>query len=181
MPDARVTVTNTATGIAHSTNTNKDGYFEVLDLPIGSYNVTVEHEGFSKAVTQQQKASDQPVPAIRHALKVGTTSQTVTVEAPGNRRRNREPDFGAVRYQPPDCELAFEWSGCDAGWLSCSRALRIRSDYTGATTREGIAFSVAGGRPDSITYLLDGGINSNLLDNSQVLDPNPDTVEEFRI
>jgi hypothetical protein len=54
-------------------------------------------------------------------------------------------------------------------------------DYTGATTAGGFAFSVAGGRPDSITYLLDGGLNNNLLDNSNVLDPNPDAVQEFRI
>ena len=54
-------------------------------------------------------------------------------------------------------------------------------DYSGATSASGLAFSVAGGRPDSITYLLDGGINNNLLDNSVVLNPNPDTIGEFRI
>src|SRR5205823_489282 len=42
-------------------------------------------------------------------------------------------------------------------------------------------FSVAGGRQDSVTYLLDGGINNNLLTNGVVLNPNPDMVEEFRI
>src|SRR5206468_6346455 len=42
-------------------------------------------------------------------------------------------------------------------------------------------FSVAGGRQDSVTYLLDGGINNNLLSNGVVLNPNPDMVEEFRI
>src|SRR6202020_3261050 len=42
-------------------------------------------------------------------------------------------------------------------------------------------FSVAGGRTDSVTYLLDGGLNNNLLDNSVVFNPNPDTIAEFRI
>src|SRR5437773_2985264 len=42
-------------------------------------------------------------------------------------------------------------------------------------------FSVAGGRQNSVTYLLDGGINNNLLSNGVVLNPNPDTIEEFRI
>src|SRR4029077_13551422 len=42
-------------------------------------------------------------------------------------------------------------------------------------------FSIAGGRSDSVTYLLDGGVNNNLLDNSVVLNPNPDTIAEFRI
>ena len=33
----------------------------------------------------------------------------------------------------------------------------------------------------SVTYLLDGGVNNNLLNNLVVYNPNPDTVEEFRI
>jgi len=42
-------------------------------------------------------------------------------------------------------------------------------------------FNVAGGRADSITYLLDGGLNNDLLDNGVVLNPNPDSIAEFRI
>ncbi len=42
-------------------------------------------------------------------------------------------------------------------------------------------FSIAGGRTDSVTFLLDGGVNNSLLDNGVVFNPNPDTVAEFRI
>src|SRR5207237_585747 len=42
-------------------------------------------------------------------------------------------------------------------------------------------FSIAGGRTDSVTFLLDGGLNNDLLDNGVVLNPNPDTIAEFRI
>src|SRR5205814_4633369 len=42
-------------------------------------------------------------------------------------------------------------------------------------------FSIAGARTDSVTFLLDGGLNNNLLDNSIVYNPNPDTVAEFRL
>ena len=40
---------------------------------------------------------------------------------------------------------------------------------------------MAGGRSDSITFLLDGGINNELLGNGIVYNPNPDSVAEFRI
>jgi hypothetical protein len=49
------------------------------------------------------------------------------------------------------------------------------------TTAGGTGFSIAGARTDSITFLLDGGLNSNLLNNGLVLNPNPDAVEEFRV
>jgi hypothetical protein len=181
VPEAHVTVTNTATGIAHSTTTNKDGYFEVLDLPIGSYNVTVEHEGFSKAVTQQQKLQINQSLRFDITLKVGTTSQSVTVEAQVTGVETVNPTLGqsVTSRQVVDMPL----NGRDVMQLALLQpgVTEADPDYGGATTGGGNAFSVAGGRPDSITFLLDGGLNNNLLDNSQVLDPNPDSVEEFRI
>ena len=42
-------------------------------------------------------------------------------------------------------------------------------------------YSIAGGRSDSVTFLLDGALNNNLLDNSVVYNPNPDTIAEFRL
>ena len=42
-------------------------------------------------------------------------------------------------------------------------------------------YSIAGGRSDSVTFLLDGGLNNDLLDNSNLLDPNPDSIAEFRL
>src|SRR5205823_3647694 len=43
------------------------------------------------------------------------------------------------------------------------------------------SFTIAGGRSDAINFLLDGGNNTNLNTNAVVLNPNPDTVAEFRI
>ena len=40
---------------------------------------------------------------------------------------------------------------------------------------------MGGGRTDSVTYLLDGGLNNDLVSNGVVYNPNPDSVAEFRI
>lgn len=42
-------------------------------------------------------------------------------------------------------------------------------------------YSIGGARTDSVTYLLDGGLNNNLLSNGVVANPNPDAVAEFRV
>ncbi|HKA00864.1 MAG TPA: TonB-dependent receptor plug domain-containing protein, partial [Candidatus Solibacter sp.] len=42
-------------------------------------------------------------------------------------------------------------------------------------------YSIGGGRGDSVTFLLDGGVNNNLLSNTVVFNPNPETVEEFTV
>ena len=51
---ARITVTNTGTNVSWNTVTNSEGFYQVLELPVGNYSVTAEHEGFSKVVTASQ-------------------------------------------------------------------------------------------------------------------------------
>ena len=94
VPDAKVTVTNTATHVSRSTVTGKDGYFEALDLPIGNYRVVVEHDGFNKAATQEQKLLINQSLRFDITLKLGTTNQTVTVEAQVSGVETENPTLG---------------------------------------------------------------------------------------
>src|ERR1019366_10096285 len=57
----------------------------------------------------------------------------------------------------------------------------VTEDNPDDTAGLGLGFSVGGGRSDSVTYLLDGGVNNELLGNGVVLNPNPDSIAEFRI
>jgi hypothetical protein len=49
--DAAAKVRNTSTGIERSVLTNSSGYFLLANLPVGSYEVSVEKTGFQKAVS----------------------------------------------------------------------------------------------------------------------------------
>src|SRR5216684_2566161 len=46
---ATVTARNTATDVARRATTNDDGAYQLISLPPGNYEVTVEASGFSKA------------------------------------------------------------------------------------------------------------------------------------
>lgn len=176
VPDAAVTVTNVGTKISHAAVTGKDGYFEVLDLPIGNYHVAVDHAGFNKVVTQDQKLLINQSLRFDITLSLGTSNQTVTVEAQVSGVETENPTLGQSVTSRELVNLPL--NGRDVLDLALLQpgVTEADPDYGGAGK-----FSVAGGRPDSITYLLDGGVNNNLLDNSVVLDPNPDTIAEFRI
>src|SRR5207302_8979729 len=47
VPGAVVTAQNTATGQRRSATTDSKGSYSIPDLPIGTYNLTAEHAGFS--------------------------------------------------------------------------------------------------------------------------------------
>ncbi|MGA6958542.1 MAG: TonB-dependent receptor [Candidatus Acidiferrales bacterium] len=77
---ATVTIHNVATGIDRITQTNVDGSYLVPELQIGSYDVTVEMNGFQKAVTKGvvvDVASEKRIDAI---LKPGQVNQQIVVE-----------------------------------------------------------------------------------------------------
>src|SRR5215475_11489019 len=48
VPKAKVTITNQATGEAHTVTTNDSGYYTVPNLPRGTYAMTAEAPGFKK-------------------------------------------------------------------------------------------------------------------------------------
>ncbi|MGA8409428.1 MAG: TonB-dependent receptor [Candidatus Acidiferrales bacterium] len=77
---ATVTIHNVATGIDRITQTNVDGSYLVPELQIGSYDVSVELNGFQKAVTKGvvvDVASEKRIDAI---LKPGQVNQQIVVQ-----------------------------------------------------------------------------------------------------
>src|SRR5215471_1951869 len=52
---AKVTATNTATGVPHSVNTTSSGSYTLPNLPAGSYNIKVEASRFAVAEVKDVK------------------------------------------------------------------------------------------------------------------------------
>src|SRR5437016_5785181 len=49
VPNARVTVVSTATGLTRTTQTNGSGLYSLSGLPVGTYDLTAESQGFKIA------------------------------------------------------------------------------------------------------------------------------------
>jgi hypothetical protein len=183
VPGAKVTVINSATQISNTTTTKEDGTYEILQLPIGSYHVEVEHEGFEKTVTQDNKLEINQSLRIDVTMALGAVNQTVTVQGQAARVETVNPTVGAtvageaIQQAPLNGRNVLTLALLEPGVTNSN------PDNTGAGGyANGIGgYSVAGGRTDSVTYLLDGNLNNNLLDNGVVYNPNPDTIQEFRV
>jgi len=177
IPNAKVTVTNVATNISSETVTAQDGSYQVLSLQIGSYKVSVEATGFRKTVTDAQKLEINASIKIDVKLEVGATTETVQVEA--NASGVETVNAMIANSVTANQIVSLPLNGRNV--MSLATLMPGVVPNTQYSTAGGTAFSVAGARPDSVTFMLDGGNNNNLLNNGLVLNPNPDAVEEFKI
>src|SRR5579872_2828161 len=81
VPGATVTVRNVDTGLVRTTETQADGSYRVPELPIGTYDVTVEKSGFQTAITSGVKVDVAAERRVDSALKTGEIKEQITVSA----------------------------------------------------------------------------------------------------
>ncbi|HTD43865.1 MAG TPA: carboxypeptidase regulatory-like domain-containing protein [Bryobacteraceae bacterium] len=81
VPNAAVTVKNTNTGNQRTAKSNADGHYSVPLLEVGDYEVTAAAPGFATVVSRGFTLTLGKVLVADIALKVGATTDTVTVEA----------------------------------------------------------------------------------------------------
>lgn len=176
IPAVQITVTNTATQEVRTATTDKEGYFQILALPIGNYKVAAEHTGFSRVISPEQKLLINQALRVDVKMQVGAENQTVEVGAEAAPVETVNPTLGqsitgrTLTNMPLNGRDMLDLALLQPG------VTESNDDNTGAGN-----YSIAGGRSDSVTFLLDGGLNNDLLDNSNLLDPNPDAVAEFRL
>jgi hypothetical protein len=176
VPTAKVMIVNTATQVHYDTKTNKDGYFQAVDLPIGSYNVTVQADGFRSVTYENQVLQINQVLRLEPKLEVGSLAETIEVKEQVEVVETVNPTLGASVTGRTLTDMPLNGRNVLDLALLQPGVTPHNPDDTGAGT-----YNIAGGRADSVTFLLDGGLNNEQLANGVVYNPNPDAVAEFRI
>src|ERR1700752_4692072 len=77
--NATVTARNPSTSFSRDTTTNDEGFYRILNVPPGTYEVTVEAANFKKAVLPSVTVPIGQDATVKVALELGQLSETVTV------------------------------------------------------------------------------------------------------
>ena len=77
MSGATVTVVSEQTGLTRSTTTQKTGYWEILNLPVGSYKVTVTEANFETQNFPGIAVQESRPTTINASMKPGQVSESV--------------------------------------------------------------------------------------------------------
>ncbi len=177
VPNAKITVTNKSTNLIRETTTNQEGVYQVLQLPIGSYQVGALAPGFQQITVEPRTALEiNQTLRVDIQLQLGKVGSEITVESTASQVETEnstvgETVTGQAIYEMPlngrnTLDLLKTQPGVSVG----------NPDSSAAGT-----YSIGGMRTDSVTYLLDGGLNNGLLSNGVVANPNPDSIAEFRV
>ena len=177
VPGVEITVTNTATNVSTATTSGRDGFYQVLNLPIGTYRIVARHEGFRPLEMVTPLLEINQSFRANLTIQVGSILQQVLVEAKAIGVETVNPTLGQVVTSSAIVDMPL--NGRNVLDLALLQPGVTEDNPDDTSTTQG--FNIGGGRTDSVTYLLDGGINNDLLSNGVVYNPNPDAVAEFRI
>ena len=186
VPDAKVTLTNTATGVSLTRTTTADGNYEFVTVKGGTYLVTAEKAGFSLALTDNVQVQVGARLRVDMQLAIGQVTEKVTVVASSPLIETDSSQRGQVVTGDQMRELALNGREYSALALLATgvRQSALNKSNQG-TPREG-AFNVNGLRSTFNNFLIDGVDNnaygtSNQGFSNQVMQPPPDAVSEFRV
>lgn len=184
LPNANVTVRNSATNQERTAVTDSEGFYTVTNLPVGSYTVSVEQTGFKKAVlTGNVLAADTRL-TVNVALDPGSVSETVEVStAAGETVNTTSGEVARVVDKRQVQNLALNGRNYMQLVTLIPGAAILDEDQLALTTSLSISqAAINGNRPNYNSLSVDGGFNMDSgSNNSQVNNVGIDFIQEVKI
>ena len=190
VPGVKVTARNEATGFSRSVLTGDDGSYRLNDLLPGRYTVSAEKQGFRTLMVQTIVLEVNQKGQLDLELQVGEPQESVTVTADVSLVQANDATVGyrlennTIRNLPLDGRNIISLVTLGPGAIP--RQLGgfghdIINDVQ--ENRGSVAFNppINGGRSTMNTYLLDGGMNTDLNVRAIAVNPPIESVQEFRI
>jgi len=149
---ATVTLTDKATNIARVASTNENGRYIFVDVPAGTYDVSVSKQGFRISKLNSQAVNVGSALTLNVTLEIGSVAESVEVTASNAELQTLNATVGNTI----------------SGTALDSLPSISRDAATFFTLQPGVSpdGSVAGAAMDQNTFQLDGGQNTNDMDGS---------------
>ncbi len=164
VPGARVTATNTGTGLKREATTSGSGTFTIPLLPPSTYTVLIENQGFTPAEIKDVTVNVGDNVALNIQLKVGQVGATVDVKSDAS-LINESPAVGTV----VDRQFA---ANIPLNGRSFQSLITLAPGVVLTPQANGGQFSVNGQRASANSFIVDGvsgnfGASPNTLPNAQ--------------
>jgi len=186
IPGATITLKNTATSGIRTTISTTSGDYTFASVPIGTYELKVEHQGFKTASSQNLHLQVAQSMTQNFNLQVGGVEQTVTVTTSADLLEAQNTSLGTTIPDQTITQMPVNNRNY-LNLVAVSGNANVISPTQGqAGAREGGAranetISVGGSRIMFNHYTLDGINNTDVDFNSYVVQPSVDAIQEMKV
>ncbi len=180
IPNASIKVVNEATGTAIQATANGEGDFQIPDLPIGVYSVTVAANGFSAQTLRGVHVIAGAQTPLKVALALGQAAQTVEVEGSASELINTESAQVETTISAEQLASAPVTGALDNLALVSPGVVNTHADANSNTN--GVNFSVNGQSGRSNNSEIDGQTNNDTsIGGPSFFFSNQDAVQEVQV
>ena len=190
IPGATIAVTDEASGVVRTATSDGRGFFSLVGIPVGAYDVKVSAQGFNSLLRKGIAIHIHDQIELKQAvLTVAGSSATVVVTASANELT--PTTSGEVSYTITDTQLhdmdiegrsAIELLGLIPGSGNTGNFNGAYNSSSAGFTQNASAFTVNGNRFDLVAMVSDGA-NSGDLNTAAatVVTPNVDMISELKV
>jgi hypothetical protein len=183
VPGADVTVTNEATHVNNTAQSNDAGNYVVLNLPVGVYTITTTKAGFKKSVLTGVTVDVGAKVGLPIQLEVGQVTESVSVKADTVLVQTTTAEVGGVITSTESTQIQLNGR-------NYIQLMTLQPGVSQATASGfalfgtyGVSGSIAanGVRTDSANFFIDGVDNKdNGGGGNNFVNISPDALQEFR-
>jgi Carboxypeptidase regulatory-like domain len=181
VPNAKITVTNTATKLSFETTTNSAGDYNAPALNPGAYAVAAEARGFQKAVVSSFTLTVNQHARVDFALRPGAVTETVETTAQAVALDTDTAELANLVSQQQVENLPLNGRNFMQLLLLGAGAVTVGGEQATMRQGEGAGISVDGGRPEGNNYTLDGLSNTDAALVTPAVMLSQDAIQEFKV
>src|SRR5919112_617439 len=189
VPNAEVTIVETATGQSRTVRTDADGFFNAPSLPVGRYVLSTSPSGFKKLVAPDIDVNVSARVVLDLTLEVGEVTDTVTVTGAAQLVETRSQNVSSLISEKQVTELPLNGRNYAQLALMVPGVSPVTQAGAGGAfaaggTRlnAGVDMSVNGNQSNANMWTVDGVNNMDVGSNRTLLVfPSVDSIQEFRV
>ena len=176
-----VTMVNQATGVSRDTKSNDSGDYSFVEVVPGSYRVEYALQGFKKDIRRDVTVQVNQILTLNVTMQPGGAQETVEVTTEAALVDTTSTQLGAVVDENAVSNLPLnERDAYALLQLQPGVQSQLGSDLFYGSDKPGVV-SVNGGRGRANNYSVNGGDGNDQFANLPVVQPSPDSIQEFRV
>jgi hypothetical protein len=186
VPGATVTVTDAGKGTSSKVQTDNDGNYNVPFLIPGTYNISVEMQGFKRSVSNNVALDIDQKARVDFSLELGGTSETVQVTSTAPLIKTDSSELGDVvtKTQVQNLplngrnfvQLTYLIPGVTPG-----QAGENIGGSSSFNPRAASNFNSLGSQANTNGYLVDGIVDNEYTFNTVMVQPSVESIAEFKV